>query len=585
MRPESTSETNQNDSRRITILRDIDAQRLAAGEVIERPASVVRELLDNAIDAGCSNIDVYIEDGGLKSIRVIDDGNGIDSDDLPLSILPHATSKIRTVEDLLNTRTLGFRGEALASIAACARIEITSNTSGPSGPHKLIARDGRQLSIVPAQGGSPGTNVFITNLFHSVPGRKRFLKRASTEGSLCRQQFIEKAISFPDIGFKYYVQGDMKLFIPTGDLTKRIYSAFPSLFPKDSLRECRKEGEHYSFTIVSSIPGFHRRDRKYIYIFVNNRRIQEYALVQAVSYGYSDVLPGGAFPYAFVFLDIDPTLVDFNIHPAKKEVRFKNLPEIHHRIVMALRTGLNADGAGRTGRPTPGFAGGKPGSDKDESDPLFPDGGCAPVYKKPAITSDILKDASVPPWRSGHPTTPSEPFIYHGQAFSCYLIAEKGDSIFLIDQHAAHERYLYNRFKTRKGGIQKLLVPIHVELEEEESLQMVKVMGELNDLGIRMEQKDSTTWDITGLPEAWHPVLDSLVDVLTTAVFTAEDFEKELFSGMACRSAVKDGDVLDETTAIELIDFALTEDQPYCPHGRPIYTVITREELNALVGR
>src|SRR6056297_1745713 len=325
--------------RRIHLLRDSVAQKIAAGEVIDRPFSVVRELLDNAIDSGADSIDLYIEGGGIRRIRVLDNGSGMDREDLELCYKPHATSKISAVGDIYNLHTLGFRGEALASIAACAKLSITSAPEEGE-PYTLEVRNGSPIRLELSR-GTQGTVVDVSDLFYAMPGRRKFLKSPGAETSACTRTFIEKALPFPDISFRLFTDDQLKLYLPAADLQKRIAAAHPNQVDPRFLNLVEEEAGRFKIKALLSSPAIHRRDRRNIQVYVNRRRIQEFSLVQAVHYAYEQLLPGGSFPVAFVFLEIDPELVDFNIHPAKREVKIKNLPEIHHQLVHTLKSHLN----------------------------------------------------------------------------------------------------------------------------------------------------------------------------------------------------------------------------------------------------
>jgi len=553
-------------SRRIHTLRDIDAQRLAAGEVIERPVSIVRELLDNSIDAGSASIQVYLKGGGLDSIKVIDDGAGMSREDLSLCLLPHTTSKINVIEDLTRTKTLGFRGEALSSIAACSQVEVISSTGEDEEVYKAAAKNGI-LSPLEKWRGKKGTSVQVTALFHAMPGRKKFLKRPQTEGTLCKSMVIEKALPFPKIGFKLFMQDELKLFLPPASRMDRISGAFSALFPEGSLFQVSDTRNDFSVTLISGLPSLFRRDRKYIQVFVNNRRIQEYSLLQAVTYGFSGFLPGGLFPYSFLFIDVDPEFIDFNIHPTKKEVRFRNLPEIHHTVTSLLRKTLGEGGEKHTeAMETPPLFSFKQGTSPANFSDLREK---TPYYSKPASAEQD--------------TTPS--FSYLGQAFRLFLMAEKENSLFFIDQHAAHERYLFDRFKAAPPAVQDLLIPIRLELEKNESDLLEKKKETYHSMGIGLERISSECWKVTRVPAPWTSDKDSIIELLTAAATGQEDMEKDLFSRLACRDAVKEGDLIDDITAYELIDYVFSLNHPRCPHGRPIVFTLTKDDLFRQVER
>ena len=335
-----TNAPGGNKSPKIRLLQDQVARRIAAGEVIERPYSVIRELLDNAVDSAADAIRLDIDNGGLSSIRCSDNGIGMGMEDLKLCCLPHATSKITEVEDLSSLTTMGFRGEALASLAACSRLDILSRPKKASTAARLKVTGGKIISFGEDRGGE-GTVVSVEDLFFSLPARKKFLKSPGSEGTLCRNAFLEKALPFPKIGFRYFSDGTMKTVLPPGNLKDRIIHAYPRTLEANLIHLWQGQKEDLKYFLVASGPSLYRRDRRYVHIYVNRRRVNEYALIQAVEYAFREILPGGCFPYAFVFLTVPPSSVDFNIHPAKKEVRFRDLPGIHKLLVEAIRENLD----------------------------------------------------------------------------------------------------------------------------------------------------------------------------------------------------------------------------------------------------
>jgi DNA mismatch repair protein MutL len=323
----------------IRILENSVALKIAAGEVIDRPASVLRELLDNSIDAGSSDISVYIESAGIREIRITDNGAGMDSEDLEICVMPHATSKIRQAEDLYRIKTLGFRGEALSSIAASSRLEITTCTNDYSEGYTLKTDSSGRIDISAGK-ARKGTTVSVRDLFYAFPARKQFLKNPSAETSLCKSVFYEKAAARPDITFRLYIDNILIQMMHASSLKERIFMSYNNVFSDESLiyeaYEPADNGNLYSITAVMADPSLFRKDRKYIHIYLNGRRIQEYSLLQAVVYGYSSFLPGGHYPCAAVFIENSPELVDFNIHPAKKEAKIKNIKQIHHSVTELI---------------------------------------------------------------------------------------------------------------------------------------------------------------------------------------------------------------------------------------------------------
>ena len=311
------------------------ARKIAAGEVIDRPNAIVRELMDNAIDSGANKITVEIASGGIEKIRIVDDGCGMTKEDLQTCAKPHATSKISTETDLLNLTTLGFRGEALASISSVCRLSITS------GGYKMrssITED----NIVEPTTPTEGTIVQAEGLFENFPARRVFLKRPSAEGTMCKNTFIEKTLPCPEKAFRFVSDGEIKLDLaPNQSLKERFVKAMElkediSLFNEISASAIGQNPD-WNFRLIIGEPSVFRSSKKDIYVFVNGRKITEYSLVQAIEYGCQGYFPNGTFPVAAVFVNINPSLVDFNIHPAKKEARFKDISDLHHGISSKTR--------------------------------------------------------------------------------------------------------------------------------------------------------------------------------------------------------------------------------------------------------
>jgi len=550
-------------SRRISVLREDVSRKIAAGEVIDRPLSIVRELLDNALDAGAAAIDVHVRSGGLDGVRVVDDGAGMDRDDLGRCWLPHATSKIETEDDLLEITSLGFRGEALSSMATASRLEIVSCAPGGVA-HRLVVRGGRQEALEPCQGRT-GTVVDVTELFFNYPARKKFLRSPSAESGLCRSIFLDRAAAFPSVAFRLYGDDSLRLSLPAADPVQRI-ALCNDLDPR-LLGFGEARGQGFAVRLVAATPDGRRGDRRLVQAFVNGRRVQEYSLVQAVEFGFQGYLPGGFHPVAFVFVDIDPSLVDFNIHPAKKEVRFRTLPEVHRAVVSAARAFL----AGR------------------QSVPVFRD-------EPPAVALPFDNDRPAAPpaagWPLPAPATSPEPPVsadglrYLGQAFGVFLVCELSDRLLLVDQHAAHERIVYERLRRQRPAVQDLLFPLAFDASAEEDARLCGRADALAEIGLVVRRSGTRTWEVTGLAAGLVPLpADALVDALRTACGSETEWRDAVLRTAACRLAFKEGDPVDPVTAVELVRGALALENPRCPHGRPLWHEIGRDRLYQAVDR
>lgn len=587
---------------RIHILDPAVARKIAAGEVIERPAGVVRELIDNSLDAGATRIEVELTAGGTELIRVVDDGHGMVREDLERAVLPHSTSKITTDDDLLHVRTLGFRGEALSSVAAVSRLEITS--APPDGtPHRLRVEAGRVVALEPAP-GAPGTSVAVADLFANVPARKRFLKRPGSEFTTARSVFLDKALPFPDVEFRLTANGEPRSILPRASRIERIAAAYPQRTEPALLHEIEASGDGFRAVVIAGEPTSPRKDRKGLQVFVNRRRVWEYALVQAVEYAYRDYLHGGLYPVAYLFLEVEPELVDFNIHPAKREVRFRNLPEIHRRVVAALSNYLRVfdrraaslgealpfgdSPVAETPAGTRGHGSGLP--DAGARSP----GGITPAPRVAGRAAFDLSRVFDPgsahaPDDASRETDSAEPkpddsgFRYLGQIMGLFLVVERGERLYLVDQHAAHERIIYDRLRAGAGG-QELLFPVRLEVDADAEQTLRGKREELRRLGIEVEERDGG-WELLTVPSSVSIEAESLAALLMDLLDQPSDFERELYASLSCRSAVKDGDALAPQTAVSIVRGVMGMENARCPHGRPLWAEFSRDQLASLVGR
>ncbi|MBN1696819.1 MAG: DNA mismatch repair endonuclease MutL [Spirochaetales bacterium] len=576
-----------NASRRIKVLREDVAQKIAAGEVIDRPFSVVRELIDNSLDAGSSEISVTIEDGGISRVRVTDDGAGMTEEDLKLCFLPHTTSKIETFSDIYKVDSLGFRGEALASIATCSRLEIISTAPGAECGNRLIVHGGKLVSLEP-RAAAKGTTVDAGDLFHNMPARKKFLKSVSGESAMCRAVYIDKALPFPGVGFRYFSNNTLKISLPATDPVARVAAAYGDGIPPSSLHILEESAPHFSLRLIAASPSVCKKDKRYIQIFVNKRRVYEYGLIQAVEYGYRSSMPGKDYPVAFVFLDIEPELVDFNIHPAKKECRIRIIPQIRSVLITLLTTFLSRFHIGISTRTS--FVTG----DTENQKPLVFDTASGVVKEKSfpfsgGLSSDkareTIKNDRTASFAEEKIVTTIVPH-YLGRAFGLFLVAEYGENLYLVDQHAAHERLLFDELKEKDASAQELLFPVSFDLTPDEETQLSADMKSFESLGIRLEKVGTACYEITALPAHYHSIPSSdLIELLKGNNGTIEEIEHRLCSLAACRGAIKDGDEVDSITATEILKGVFALQDARCPHGRPLWYRISKEELFRIVGR
>ena len=612
--------------RPVRILPPEVARKIAAGEVIDRPNAIVRELMDNAIDSGADSITVEIYGGGIDKIRVIDNGSGMSREDMEIAATPHATSKISSEQDLLNLSTLGFRGEALSSIAAVSKLTIVS------GEYKLetsVTEKNKITQVTPFN----GTTVQSENLFQNFPARRMFLKRSTTEGKMCFNTFIEKALPFCNIEFRFYQDGELKLNLPKEDSIQKRFTAACDYGRQKDLFFTQKnhaQDNSWSFELIIGEPDIYRNDRKEISIFVNNRKISEYSLMQAIEYGCMGYFPNGTHPVAALFVTIDSKLVDFNIHPAKKEVRFKDINELHHSVsnttasffknstIKSLKPELDAsyyentfskelfqspvsqsdtDYTGESGlsryerlnAPTSknSFKSIEEKSYNSDLRSVFMNNSKA-TYAQKLAEMAYQEDEKTEPQTDSIPQNAvnSDSIKYFGTTLGVFLLVEKDNTLYLIDQHAAHERILYDSIMTTKAKSQKLLIPYQLESQstaDDEYLESVK--DQLEEKGFILKNNGNGSWQITEVHERWTGTERDLQTLLLDQKIAPDKILTYIAASTACKAAVKDGYYLDPETAKELAVKALSLPDPHCPHGRPIWTAITKEKMFELVKR
>lgn len=612
--------------RPVRILPPEVARKIAAGEVIDRPNAIVRELMDNAIDSGADSITVEIYGGGIDKIRVIDNGSGMSREDMEIAATPHATSKISSEQDLLNLSTLGFRGEALSSIAAVSKLTIVS------GEYKLetsVTEKNKITQVTPFN----GTTVQSENLFQNFPARRMFLKRSTTEGKMCFNTFIEKALPFCNIEFRFYQDGELKLNLPKEDSIQKRFTAACDYGRQKDLFFTQKnhaQDNSWSFELIIGEPGIYRNDRKEISIFVNNRKISEYSLMQAIEYGCMGYFPNGTHPVAALFVTIDSKLVDFNIHPAKKEVRFKDINELHHSVsnttasffknstIKSLKPELDAsyykntfskelfqspvsqsdtDYTGESGlsryerlnAPTSknSFKAIEEKSYNSDLRSVFMNNSKA-TYAQKLAEMAYQEDEKTEPQTDSIPQNAvnSDSIKYFGTTLGVFLLVEKDNTLYLIDQHAAHERILYDSIMTTKAKSQKLLIPYQLESQstaDDEYLESVK--DQLEEKGFILKNNGNGSWQITEVHERWTGTERDLQTLLLDQKIAPDKILTYIAASTACKAAVKDGYYLDSETAKELAVKALSLPDPHCPHGRPVWTAITKEKMFELVKR
>ena len=559
--------------------------KIAAGEVIERPASVVRELLDNALDAGARRIDVAVEQGGKALIEVTDDGCGIPPDEVALAVERHSTSKLTTVDDLARIQTLGFRGEALASIAAVAELRLRSVTGEGRPGREVLARDERVIEERPV-GGARGTHATIRGLFRAIPARLEFLKAERTELGHIIAAVTRAALGHPHVAFTLH-DGHRERLRTAGDgeLRNALLAIYgPSLV--DQLIEL-PPGETLGIDGFISQPHLQRSSRADIALFVNGRWVSDRLLSAAISEAYRSVMPTGRYPVVVLNLTIPPQEVDVNVHPSKAEVRFRRSGEVFRRLSATVRRALASStdiAPARLDRPV-----------VDQF--FFPTGNAGWQSGPPPPTRNLGAGGGLPAPPDDQQPEPApglrSPVMRPlGQVENTYIVAAGPRGLYLIDQHAAHERVLFERLTD--GGdapTQQLLDPTSVDLSAEESDWIGSHAADLRRLGFDVAHFGPTAWLLRAVPAALGQIdaasyLREVVAEAQTPDFQRLAATERLRWTLACRAAVKSGAPLafDEMSALirdlEACDLGLT-----CPHGRPTVILLSRELLDREFGR
>ncbi len=580
------------------------SSQIAAGEVIERPASVVKELMENALDAGATAITVAIGDAGRKLVEVADNGSGIQSKELALAVARHATSKLDRAEDLFHIETLGFRGEALASIASVSRLTITSKVTDSEAGARIHV-EGGHAGKVEAVGAPPGTVVRVEDLFYNVPARLKFLKTPVTERRAIDALMTRYALAYPKVRFKLEDNGRVTLQT-SGDGDRRaVLAILYGVEAAKQLLEVNAEEPDVKLTGYISPVALTRSNRKDITIFVNGRWVQDTPLTTALLQAYHTLLMVGRYPLGAIFLEIAPEEVDVNVHPAKAEVRFKDQDRIFGFVQRAIRRGLLAytPVPSLGAPPTPaGWGTGEHGARQPGLEwTIAHDASVAPVEAAPAerpnpVTEPVVgieaPAAVQPPMAAG--TVPLLRLI--GQVGATYLVAEGPDGLYLIDQHAAHERVLFEKLMAQHDQnripSQALLTPATVTLPHEASALLASQLPMLSHFGFHVEEFGPDTYQVRAMPALFagsDPVaaLRAVVeDFEEDEIPLQNEVEKKLAARVCKRMAVKAGQTLspEEQRAL-LTDLEACESPRTCPHGRPTMIHLSVETLERQFGR
>jgi DNA mismatch repair protein MutL len=596
---------------RIRQLDDVTASRIAAGEVVERPASVVKELIENSLDAGASSVTIEIRDGGRRLIRVVDDGIGMDAGDVDLAIARHATSKLRTAADLERVRTLGFRGEALASIAAVSHLALTSRAAGAESAVSVRV-EGGTVSDRQVVGAPRGTQVTVENLFYAVPARLKFLRSARSESALITQTVGRYALANPTCRFRLLRDGREALLAPgTGEmrdavaavLGRDVARSLVPVAPEPAALAWEDRGRGaVSVSGFVGPPHVHQATRKEIHLFVNGRPIVDSQLMFAVVQAYHGLLPVGRFPVAVVHLALPPEAVDVNVHPAKAEVRFREPRRVFASVQEAVRGAVVAGASVPSLREGPRPAlwpGTTPGGPRP--DWLGPAEGATPMGQ-PAGATGPLAPASAPLGGGqlaaldldDRPPGGLPPLRPLGQVALAYIVAEGPDGLYLVDQHAAHERVLYEELRERGAEAvgQRLLAPESVPLTAVQAAVVTEHQEAFAAAGYELETFGHDTVLVRAVPsvlagtdvsETIRAVID-LADEGRSSV--DEAYDARLARAVCKRASVKAGQTLSlEEMRSLLRRLERTRSPRTCPHGRPTVVLLPFDRLEAEFGR
>lgn len=623
----------------MAIIKQLDEStinKIAAGEVIERPAGVVKELIENATDAKASAITIEIKDGGISMIRITDNGCGIDEDDLDNAFLRHSTSKITSVEDLFAVKSLGFRGEALSSIAAISQVELITKTHESLLGNRYIIEGGVKKSIE-AIGAPSGTTFIIRNLFYNTPVRRKFLKTPQTEAGYIKDIVEKMAIAHPDISFKLIINGQLKLSTSAnGNLKDIIYSIYGrditnNLIEIDSFSEdTDKESLHLHGFIGKSVVS--RGNRAMENFFINGRYIKSSLISKAVEEAFSPYMLGGRYPFCALNLSISPELIDVNIHPTKMEIKFSNGEDVYSFIYKTIRDALvvkpaivpitldsknepKADTYNKTNNAKPveraesierteSVESAKPVENAENNTMVRPPLKPAEPFESNRISQQtvVMETAKYQPAHTNNTPLQMELFDrnnndykkknYHiiGQLFLTYWLIEYEDKLYIIDQHAAHEKVLYEnlvkQIKTSSISSQMLNPPIIVTLSSENEIVLQQNMELFEKIGFQIEHFGGTEYNLYAIPANLPKIsqgdffLDILDGISAKKASLSSDVLLEKLASMSCKAAVKAGHKLTPRECISLIDDLMLLDNPFnCPHGRPVIISMTKQEL------
>ncbi|MBK7339509.1 MAG: DNA mismatch repair endonuclease MutL [Saprospiraceae bacterium] len=591
----------------IFLLPDAVVNQIAAGEVIQRPASVVKELLDNAIDAQASQIKLIVQDAGKSLIQVNDNGVGMSATDARMAFERHATSKIRSADDLFHIQTMGFRGEALASIASVAQVELRTRRSEDIVGTKIFAADSKIKSQEPFA-ANQGTQIAVQHLFYNIPARRKFLKTDSIEAKHMYDEFVRQALSHPEISFSYFLQENEIFQLPASSLKQRLINIFGKKYNEDILTlDEQTEVMHISGFVGT--PTLAKKSRGDQLIFVNRRFIKNLYLQHAIHSAYEEIIPPGMFPFYVLFLDIDPQYIDINVHPTKHEIKFEDERLIYNFLKVSVRHAL----AKFTLAPQLDFENSQPGIEQllastgkasqpgslhkinQQAPSLIPNFSqqlnWAQMAELRQRAVDIPQEFSSGISEGGlhKPQTTDYTFF---QLHNAYIVVESANGLVIIDQQIAHERILYEQYKKiiqhKKSHSIKLLFPHTIHLGSQDANILKVLMPQLQGLGFELEEFGGDSFIIHAFPEIYSlhslevDVIQKIIDQYQMNLEFELNVEENLARSAAVSSALKKGRQL-QKEEIELLIHKLFEcEMPYAgPSGRKCYLSISLEEISS----
>ncbi len=625
--------------RRIKILDKLVIKQIAAGEVIDRPSAALRELIDNSIDSGATKIDIVAQSGGIDLLQISDNGHGIYKDDLALTCISHATSKITQSNDLFAIQSMGFRGEALSSLSSIANTTILSATEDEDAFE--ITVDGDTVSDIKPASRKKGTTIRARNLFHHVPARKKFLSQSRTEETLLKTCMLKKAVAFPQIAFSLTLDTKDTLYIPVESQFHRCIRICSNTNLNNYLWQETIQKDDMSLQCALGLPDIAQRSRKNIHLYINKRPVKDFSLSQATEYAYRNSIHGGLYPQAVLLIEIPPDKIDVNIHPTKAEVKILEQKQLRALIMSSIEKKLQEISAKSPVIDKKHIEAGLPEAEDDRPETYRPVAPAASIKEK--IQSNVGNTRGNTRGSNGEHTAGSSeentkqyshrnhdedtetrpPFFLHdkknksqkapikntrsllhqeishealetmrtrtdqqgytyvGTVFETYLVFEKTSSLYFLDFHAAHERILFDSLQSNTKQ-QDLLVPIPLHIPSRSSHNK-KLIEDYKKNNILIKEQNNELL-LCAVPEKCPVHSDKIAQIIEESS-GSETMSAALFARKACRYAVKSGDFVDVQRAFELFFTVQKLESPRCPHGRPLWIQMERKTLDSLIQR